>query len=181
MSTLESVTLATAIIGGACGILGAVLGIVNTLDLVSRTRVRLRVVPGIAFKVEENGVIVMTKLSKEEAGRQARAGAPARPCVEVVNLSVFPVTISEVGFGEAEGSVRRVLVQPEVSPGKSWPTRLESREAVVLYAQVGEHLNPRVAAASVAYVKTDCGKIQHGDSPVFKEYFRALSQKGKER
>jgi hypothetical protein len=69
----DGVTLSIAAVG-------AVLGIINTRQAMDQQRVKLRVVPKwVLFPMEEP--------PNDEAG-----------CVEVVNLSAFPVTLQEVGF-----------------------------------------------------------------------------------
>ena len=98
MTTLEAVTLTTAITGAACGVVGAVLGIINTWSLASRNRLRLRVRPYFA--------VVQRMRNGNYVGIARHFGEPfpddvaPHLCVEVVNLSSFPVTISEVGFGD---------------------------------------------------------------------------------
>lgn len=172
MTTLETVTLATAIIGAACGICGTVLGVVNTWSQVSRNRVRLRVVPKMAFMV--GGRIVAGTKATNQLRELVSSQTPSRWCIEVVNLSTFAVTISEVGFAKSNG-LRHVLVPAEVSNGRSWPARLEPREAVMLYAQIGETPAPQVMRRPYAYAETDCGVLRFGTSPIFKDYFAAIT------
>ncbi len=179
MTILETVTLTTAIIGAACGISGTVLGLINTWSQVSRNRVRLKVIPKLAFMVGGDLVISGVKRSQLQQ-RLANSGAPARWCLEVVNLSEFAVTISDVGFGRSN-RVRHVLVHPEILNGKSWPVRLEPREAVTLYAQIGETLDPRIMQQPYAYAETDCGVVCYGTSPIFKDHLAAItSRQGEE-
>jgi hypothetical protein len=175
MRTIEIITLVTAIIGAVCGICGAVLGILNTWSQLSRNRVRLKVVPKLAFMVSSNDVITAskpTRLYKE----MLASGTPSRWCIEIINLSAFPVTISSVGFGKAD-KTRHVLHRPEVSPGKTWPTRLEAREAVTLYGELGGSLDPEIMQFPYAFAETDCGIVCYGTSPMFEGYCRSLTSK----
>jgi len=115
MTTLESVTLITAITGAVGGAIGAVLGIFNTWSQWSRNRVRLRVVPKIAFHAEDRGIYCDHMPLEDE---RYLFNYPARLCIEVKNLSSFPVTISDVGFGDYR-KLRHCIVLTETSPRRS--------------------------------------------------------------
>lgn len=172
MTSIQVITLVTAMIGATCGICGTVLGIVNTWNQISQRKVRIKVVPKLAYMVGGNNVIVGVRCSGLQQQLASR-GTPSRWCIEVINLSSFAVTISDVGFGKTEGT-RHVIIRPEVS-NKSWPARLESHEAVTLYAAIGESLAPAIMQEAVAYAKTDCGKVFYGTSSIFQEYIRYLT------
>lgn len=176
MTTLETVTLVTAFIGAGCGLLGAVLGIINTWTQLSRNRVRLRVVPRIGFQTSHNGLgITCDRIDPGDEKRLFRY--PARLCIEVVNLSTFPVTIHDVGFGNPK-KLRHCLVQPETSPQRSWPVRLESREGVTAFGAVGAvQLDAKIIRNAKAYARTDCGKTCYGTSPFFRQYAQQLMMK----
>jgi hypothetical protein len=172
MTSIQIVTLVTAIVGAVCGICGAVLGVINTWSQLSRNRVRLKVTPKVAYSVSETKVVACSKPTDLQA-RIAEAGSPSRLCVEIVNLSAFAVTVSDVGFGKVERR-RHVLVDPEITPGKTWPTRLEPREAVTLYSKIGEQLDSTIMQHPFAYARTDCGVTRYGTSPIFREYLDDL-------
>lgn len=172
MSTLQLVTLVTAIIGAACGILGTVLGIINTWHQMSRTRVRLRVVPKLAWMIDAQNVLTADRPARDTED-PVRGRPPDRICIEIINLSAFPVTVSDVGFGRVN-KARGSLFRPELSPGRTWPVRLESRDSFTAYVAVG--MTPREYAlkAAVAYAKTDCGTTAYGTSPIFRDYCRSV-------
>ena len=65
----------------SCAVLGAVLGVINTWHGLNQRRVKLKVVPMVAYP------IVYGRKFDQEMG-----------CVDVTNLSTFPVTLREVGF-----------------------------------------------------------------------------------
>ena len=67
-----------------------------------------------------------------------------------------------------------MLIRPEVTEGKRWPARLEPREAITVFAPLGEKLHPAVMSEAVAYASTDCGITQYGTSPIFEAYVTAL-------
>src|ERR1041385_1896118 len=91
MGISDTITLVIAVIG-------AVLGILNAYRDFSRDRVKLRVVPKVAFNVGANNVITGDRPTSL-MNQLLRDGCPARLCIEVINLSTFPITISAAGFG----------------------------------------------------------------------------------
>jgi len=178
MTTLESVTLVTAIAGAVCGVLGAVLGVINAWSQWSRNRVRLRVVPKIAFQTGKDGLgITCDRIYPGDEGLWAKY--PARLCIEVANLSTFPVTVHDVGFGDVKDR-RHCLVQPDTCPQRPWPVRLEPREAVTAYGAIGVlDLHPTIIKNAKAYARTDCGKTCYGTSIFFRQYAQQLMKQAK--
>ena len=174
MSWVVGVTLGIALVG-------AVLGVLNTWDKLSKNRVRLRVVPKLAIFTGGDTWITGDRNS-ELANRLLARGALRRLCVTIVNLSAFPVTISDVGFGRVENHRRHSLVAPEISPSrKEWPPRLEPRESIVAYGPVDDFsLDAEIVSDAVAYAKTDCGKIAYGKSAIFTDLVNALTQESED-
>lgn len=164
MTALETIGLVVAISGG---VLGSALGVINLWRDIDRKRVRLKVIPKLAHMV--GGNVVITTRDDSNRGEYDLSRYPMRLCIEVINLSDFAVTISAVGFGD-----NTQIFNPETPPGKDWPTRLERREAVTLYAGVGQEFPPAAATYPVAFVKTDCGITKKGTSPILKKHFQAL-------
>lgn len=160
MSWAQAITL-----GIAC--LGAILGLLNTWHHLARSRVRLRVVPKLALKLK-NGNLAFSRATPM-VQEYLQKGTPCRLCIEITNLSAFPITICEVGLGRA-AKQRTPLFTPVLSSGKTWPPRLDSRETVTAYGQVNDlQLSACAAYAGVAYAMTDCGKKAHGTTPILKE------------
>lgn len=146
-----------------CAVLGAVLGVINTLTGLNQRRVKLRVTPKLTVRNERGAFSHRTELLPN--------GAPA---VEVINLSAFPVTIAEAGFKLKGEKNSRVIPQPPfVFDNKPWPRRLESRESVTVYFS-GNHMFPK--NLGMAYATTDCEETREGDSPALAK-FRAHLQK----
>jgi len=168
-----------AIIGAVTGVVGTVLGVITIADLLSRNRVKLRVTPKLAW-VNRRGM-VLTAEKPAPAGHDPTGGDPPnRLAVEVVNLSAFAVTISEVGVGRVVGR-RRVFVVPDLSDGKSWPVRLESREAVTAFLHLEAARDViSTSADRIAYSQTDCGVVKYGTSPMFDKFVDDLVRKGSE-
>jgi hypothetical protein len=101
MTTTELITLPLAVVG-------AVLGVINTWRSLDRDRIKLRIVPKVAYPV-------------------GMTDTRPRLCIEVINLSSFPVTVAEVGFLLRGSDKKLVLIQPIFADGGSFPRRLEGR------------------------------------------------------
>lgn len=141
----DGVTLSVAV-------LGAVLGIINTWHSMDERRLRLRVVPKFAHFVYD-----------VELG-------PQKGCIEVINLSAFPVGVQEVGFTMA-GKQRQVILQPMTMDERPFGRRLEPRQSVNAYFDL-EAISPGIIKA---YVRTECGELVYGDSPGLKNFARSRS------
>jgi hypothetical protein len=151
MDTTAAVTLVIAAVG-------AVLGIINTWHQIDRSRVKLKVVPKLAAIVDEAGTIHRTK--------SAVNAAEGTPCIEVINLSAFPVTVKEVGYTWRGKRKRRFAVHmPQLTDDGSWPRRLEPRASVDTYVALPQKLAGRVGKA---YAATECGHQAYGTSPALK-------------
>lgn len=132
---------------------GTVGAVIVALWLARRgNSVRLRVVPKIAFPV--GGI----------------ARQPHRLCIEVTNLSTFPVTITEVGVLYQSTTSRGQLVQPLLYGGESLPHRLAARTSVTAYADPGALRGNHLVRC--AYAATDCGVTATGDSTALHELAR---------
>ncbi len=177
MSTLETVTLTIAIVGVACGVLGAVLGIINTHHQLSTTRVKLRVAPKVANPFSGDTMVTIDRPSSQFAGFMADP-AKCRLCIEISNLSAFPVTIAEVGFGDPKDRARSILHKPTLSNHKAIPIRLESRESVTAYGQAG---NLTLKSGPQAYAVTDCGTVVLGSTPISEAIWRDANRKQQEK
>ncbi len=149
MSELSALPWKDYITLGAA-LLGAGLGIMNTWHAISARRVRLRVRPSFAIG---------------PAGQQMFS-------IEVVNLSSFPLTISEVGFSldwrDIDRGSRAAVTMPIVIDRKPWPRRLEAREAVSLYFDPPD---PGRGGKMIgkAYAQTSCGEVCYGTSPALRQ------------
>ena len=104
---------------------GAVLGIINTWRAMDRDRVNLRVTTKTAIPFNIPGL-----------------GDDPILCIEVLNLSAFPVTVTQVGFSLG-GDQRLVLIDPIISPTQTrLPIRLEPRTSITCYAAPGTERHP---------------------------------------
>jgi len=167
MTDVETITLILAVVG-------TVLGVLNTVHQYRQTKVKLRVIPK-ALLIEGR-----TSLST------SRREVPDRCnnlCVEVINLSSFPVTIAEVGFRYRWTGNRGLMFQPRTSEeGKSLPIELQSRRSVTVFANSDELPDAFDGPHRVrcVYAMTSCDTTVFGSSPAFKTMRKRLSQKANE-
>lgn len=155
MSTIQTITLITAIAGAICGLLGAVLGIINTCHQLRRDKVRLRVVPKIV-NIINGGELSAPKL-----------------CIEVTNLSVFSVTITNVGF---EAKEHDLCLFPILYDGKPWPRRLESRQSIMTFFGDDWETNRELCSISCAFASTECGETRFGSIKRIKKRIRKIGR-----
>jgi hypothetical protein len=148
---MDILTLIIAIIGAVTGIVGTVLSVITTIRDISKDKVIIKVVPA---NVQVFGP----------------AGEPGeRIGIEVLNLSGFPVTVSEVGFKMRNPEVRGVLGMPFTSTGDKLPIRLEPRQSVLFYSSTDFDKKGEFAEVLSAYAKTQCGETAYGNSPALKQ------------
>jgi hypothetical protein len=137
----QAVTLSVAV-------LGAVLGIINTWQAMDRTRLKLKVTPKHAIPL--GGVNPNLTF-----------------CIEVTNLSTFPVTVCDVGVFYKATDARGSITEPILSDEGAWPRRLEPRSSVTVYSQ-----KPRSTAERkirCAFATTQCGYTRTGTTPALKQ------------
>lgn len=128
MDALQTSTLILAVVG-------AVLGVLNTWRTFSMDRVRVRVRSQYAMRLPEGYEMLS---------------------IEVVNLSNFPVTISQIVVALANGKEGHLPLMFLGIAGQL-PTRLESRAGFTAYARPGATEDPAFAQARAIRVRTACG------------------------
>ena len=128
--------------------IGTVLGCVNTFDLLNKRRVRLRVVPQCAVF---NGDGVWTSTTQHDPRGTV--------CIEVTNLSAFPLTMQEVGY-TLPAPNRASIVKPVLHDSKGWPRRLEPRDSVTVYGVIADVPHN----IRKAFARTACGVKRFGNS-----------------
>lgn len=133
-----------------CGVIGAILGAVNTYILLTSTRMRLVVRPAMATPVGN------TPLMGDDA-----------LCIEITNLSSFEVTVTEVGLLLRDAKTRMMILAPILFDEGPWPRRLKPREAVTVYSPLPAILDdPRAANVHKAYARTACGEQRTAKGPI---------------
>ncbi len=147
-------------------VLSAGIGTASIFLSWNQRRVKLRVIPKYADNYP-NSMASSTK-PKGKVGDLYWE----RACIEVINLSTFPVTIAEIGITYPDDPQKKTLhaVGVRRADGTWLPWRLEPRQA-----ETGE-FPPGVlkSGAHKVYARTDCGKISYGTSPAFKEMVRRV-------
>ena len=145
ITAFQAMTLAIAV-------LGATLGLINTWHTLDKNRVKLKVVPKKAIPY---GV----------------ADPMLTFCIEVTNLSSFPLTLEEVGVFFYRTDNRAAVINPMLPDNGPWPRRLEPRSSISIYSQLPEFREGRKMRC--AYARTQCGHIAEGVSPAFKQISRS--------
>ena len=152
MTVLAELSWAEFITIGAA-ILGAALGIMNTWNSFDQRRVRMRVRPAHAIVPYSDH---------------------PHFCVEVINLSGFPITVSEVGF-TLKGAKRMPICRLTFLDGRALPRRLEAREAMTAYFDPTE-LMALTMSLGKAYARTSCGEQVVGSSPALRQLRDVLAR-----
>lgn len=162
MTALQVVTQIAAISGVGIGLVGAVLGFINTWHQLSKDAVRLKVTPASAHTLWRDGSVSPEKLS-----------------IEVVNLSTFPVTVKEVGLEciTKEGRNGRLVDLSSTTNRGPLPVRLEPREALTVLWKGNPKAEPRLAEVRAAYACCQCGTVRYGSSPRLKQLIREAKKR----
>ena len=143
VSGLDAATLAIAI-GGL------LLGVRSAWRDYARDRVRVRVIPKLAYPV---GPIPDRR---------------PRLAFEIINDSTFPVTVDEVGFLYHGTKMRGAMAVPIVPNGEKWPHRLEPLSAITVYSLPEYLLETVRRPVKSAYVSTTTGRVIPGTSKILK-------------
>jgi hypothetical protein len=153
----------TAAIAGA----GLALSVFNTVQASMRNRVRFKVLPKSAVRVAQN------------AFERSLAVYPpgAMFCIDVVNLSAFPITVDAVGFTRTGTKLRVACPLPVLLDDEGWPRRIEPHNSVTAYIDIGEL--PR--DISKAYATTQSGVTRYGTSAALRDLRKALNKKAHEQ
>lgn len=151
IETKDIVTMATASVG-------AVLGIVNTINSLWRDRLRVRV------KAES------MVLLGQGSGSQRHVVA-----VFVTNLSTVPITISGVGLHLKGSKSMLMFMRPLSSKGTTLPYRLEARDSEVFYSNESIYKDQELMSVDYSYAQTGCGKLIKGKTGEIREYARQFA------
>jgi len=166
VTTTESITFGIAL-------LGAALGILNTWRSFDRDRIKLRVTPKFYMPVGSKNIVSSATLPSSKSSLYERNPnlheQISELCIEVINLSTFPVTISEVGF-RCRGTHDKFLLHDYfvLDGGSKLPRRLEPHTSVTLYAprsEAGKTIYPDLRCA---YALSDSGVSFKGTSQALK-------------
>lgn len=166
MTAMDGINLVIALTG-------VVLATVALWHQFHQTRVRLRVIPRFTA-ILPNGAFYSSP--KSDLERIAAKSREVGWTIEVVNLSAFPVTIAEIGFGKVGHLRRSVIIKPIVISGKEFPTRLESREAVRFFLWADSTPGRATVGFPYAFATTDCDVTTYGTSPALRRWLGKLAE-----
>lgn len=152
MNLTESITLSIAV-------LGALLGIINTLISVNRDKPKIKVIPQWVLTVP--------------AGYQSIS-------IEVINIGLVPVTVCEVGLFLASKNRKLIDRRMNSLDGRDLPVRLESRSSISLLLSSEILENANFERVSHAYARTQCGITVRGKSIALKQIVREIRKSKKE-
>ena len=95
--------------------------------------------------------------------------------VRVVNLSEFPVTVSNVGFKLKGGKFAYLATVPGIEPSGALPIRLEPR---TVYSKVfgTEALSDIASEIQCAFASTECGVMATGNRRGLQNLIRQISK-----
>jgi len=85
--------------------------------------------------------------------------------IEVVNLSPFPLTISELGLNRRDRRCYSSCWLPMLN-GRPLPQRLEARESLTAFFPASDI---DIKQATTAFARTACGIVSEGDSQAWQQ------------
>ena len=148
-TVINGINLTIAVVGLAVALAATAVGVLNHGRLIDQDKVKLRVVPHCA-------------LSEEMPDREFLA-------LTITNLSVFPITLKEVGILFDERKQRAISVHAVASDGGPVTRRMDPRTSVGICFPPEFLRDPRFQTAECAYATTDCGETVESIGPALKE------------
>lgn len=135
----------------AIAVVGALLGIINTVHNLDKDRVKIRVQPVLAI------MMGIPQRDEEYTG------------VQITNLSSFSISIHDVGFLLQKTDKRAAIVNPLTANGEvSLPFELGSRKKETFYTKL-DSLIRDAGLLKCAYCFTSCGTEVFGNSKIIKQ------------
>jgi hypothetical protein len=122
---------------------GAVLGIINTVSGSKQRKVKLSAIAKFATPFSGFG----------------ERGAPMG-CIEVTNLSHFPVYVAEIGFEIIGSEQRYSITLPITMDGQPFARKLDSRQSITGYFDLNLR---RGGVAGRCFVRTESGEKFFGN------------------
>jgi hypothetical protein len=135
----------------AIAVIGAILGIINTVYAIDKDRVKLKVRPVFGY------TFGAPHLKEKYIG------------IEIINLSTFPVSINQAGFMLEKTTQRAVIPRPLTTQGAIYlPYKLPSREKITLYADYDNIMDDPILI-KCAYCETECAILVKGKSKAIEQ------------
>jgi len=150
---------------------GMTLGIWNFVSYKRKRKIMLKVIPKSASSIGKSGD------EKHGLNNSAKiiplVGVPDQLAIEIVNMGISPITISEVGFHAAKKVKRFAAQSLKPIDGGDWPRRLEGKENVTVLLNWNNFEDRgKVKLIKGAYAKTDCGSYITGYSKALKTFVK---------
>jgi len=151
MNLITGVTLGIALVG-------AVLGVINTVHSLNRDRIILRVIP--QWMIMPNALLLG---------------------VEIVNLSYIAVGIEETGFSlsKRKRGERIPFMNPVVLDGGAFQRVLQPRSSMTVFVPQQIPISEEFKNVKCAYVRTSCGLIFRGSSRALKQAVHEAKMKNR--
>ncbi|EHH3659955.1 hypothetical protein J7288_004566 [Vibrio parahaemolyticus] len=148
---------------GFCAVIGMVLGIKNYLNDRKKDRVNLKITPK-AVKTKGKGPNGQSLfiVSESEFDIETSANLFA---IEIVNLSAFPLVISEVGLMSQATMDKMIIPFPLITGEGKLPHKLTERDSITIYGSLDDIAQSQlIGTLNLAYVKTACGHTESSTS-----------------
>lgn len=100
----------------------------------------------------------------------ARPVAPPSLCIEVKNIGLEDVTVTEVGLMAGEYGPQIPMIDPLLHDNGSWPRRLKPGDTVIAHFGSGLGKHPVLAKVRRAYALTDEGDRLTGPAPALRPF-----------
>tara|TARA_Y100000589_G_scaffold270690_1_gene263034 strand:- start:358 stop:870 length:513 start_codon:yes stop_codon:yes gene_type:complete len=161
------VTLNEAIIA-IPAFVGMGLGIYNLLRDVSKSKVKLKVIPkSVVSHAKDHRGDTLFKWTPHTFDPKISSDKFA---IEVINTGLITVTIDNVGFLTQSKANPMQIHKPIPIDGGEWPRRLSPHEAVTVCCDLHSLLaSDRAYEIKCAYAETQSGLARKGDSKALKQ------------
>lgn len=162
----------------AIGTLVAIsLGIYNFVVARQADRVRLLVKPKAAelIGIGPSGHH-RYKYTQNEFNLSVQGPSHEQLAIEVVNMSKFSVTLTELGLKSKRRKNRLALTNPTYMDDLGWPRKLEPRESITVHFALTPLLDaPSLSTVTHAYARTTCDSLCMGRSKALEDLVRGIS------
>jgi hypothetical protein len=156
------------IVTSLAAFVGMSLGIYNFWKERGKEKVKLRVIPK---SVQQKGFNSLGNTVFLNSENEFKDNNPQDFfAIEVVNISRFTVTITEVGFLVSGTKQRISCSSPILDTQEKFPKKLEPRESLTAYVDLQSMLSStNIRNVYCAFAKTSCDHIETGKTKALKQ------------
>ena len=145
---------------GFCAVIGMFMGIKNYLNDRKKDRVNLKITPKVKGKGPNGQSLFIVSESEFDIETSANLFA-----IEIVNLSAFPLVISEVGLMSQATMDKVIIPFPLITGEGKLPHKLTERDSITIYGSLDDIAQSQlIGTLNLAYVKTACGHTESSTS-----------------